>query len=229
MSLTGTTPLVAPLTGRDTGLADAGAMFVASNPTIGTGQVGFATNTTFAIGELNPFIFLYNGGNLNIYPLYVRLHVTVVNTTGVLPYIGVVVDQGIRGNVTGTVMTVVNSNIGSQLALSPVGFNPSAVKSGAQVTMGLNALTAATSQRRIIASAILRPVKSVVHDVYQLSFGSPDPTSTGMPLEGTLAIDRVINVPATVVGPGQCMGIVYWNAADTVGITMEAELCYGER
>jgi hypothetical protein len=229
MSLTGTSPLVAPLTGRDTGLSDAGAMFSAVTPTPGTGILGFATPTTFAIGELNPFVFLYNGGNLNIYPFYISLTVTAAPVAGVLPYLTVFVDQGLRGNVTGTVATINNTNIGSQLPLSPVGFNPSAVRSGAQVTVGLNVLTAATPQRRIVANRRIRGVLPVVSDQYTLSFGSPDPTSTGMPIEGTLILDRVINMPAIVVGPGQCMGIVYWAASNSTGVTAEVEFCYGER
>ncbi len=231
MALTGNTPLVAPLVGRDTGLADAGAVFVATMPTPGTGTVGFATPTTFAIGELNPFLFLYNGGNLNIYPLYARFNVTVVDTTGTLPYLACFVDQGIRGNVTGTAMTVQNTNIGSQLTVggnSP-GSNPSAAKSGAQVTAGLNVLTAATPQRRVVGNAKIRATTPVVSDQYGLSFGSPDPVVAGAAIDGTAALDRCVNFPAIVIGPGQCFGIVYWKAAITVGITLEAEFCWGER
>src|ERR1700674_77821 len=93
MALTGTSALVAPLTGRDTGLADAGAVFVALTPTPGTGIVSFATPTTFAVGELNPFVSIINGGNLNIYPLYCRFHVTVVPTTNTTSNLAVFIDQ----------------------------------------------------------------------------------------------------------------------------------------
>ena len=231
MALTGNTPLVAPLVGRDTGLADAGATFVAVTPTPGTGIVGFATPTTFAIGELNPLLIIINAGNLNIYPLYFRMLVTVAPVAGVLPYLSVFIDQlAGRTAVQATALTVSNTNIGSQLGVgSQAGFNPSAIKSGAQIAVGVNTLTAATSQRRIVGNARMRGTLPVVSDTYGLSFGSPDPVSAGMPIEGTLILDRTINMPAIVLGPGQVMGVVYWAASNSTGVTAEIEFAYGER
>ncbi len=231
MALTGNTPLVAPLTGRDTGLSDAGAVFVALTPTPGTGIISFATPTTFAIGELNPHLMVINAGNLNIYPLYVRFLVTVAPVAGVLPYLSVFIDQlAGRTAVAATGLTINNTNIGSQLGVGAnVGANPSAIKSGAQISIGVNTLTAATSQRRVVGNARVRATLPVVSDTYGLSFGSPDPVATGMPIEGTLVLDRVINMPAIVLGPGQIMGVVYWAASNSTGVTTEVEFCYGER
>ena len=69
--------LTMPAFNRDLWSAAEGSRFVAVNPTAGTGILGHAAPTTF--DETKPFLYIYNGGSRNIYPVCVRLIDTVIS------------------------------------------------------------------------------------------------------------------------------------------------------
>jgi hypothetical protein len=232
MSLTGTAPLVAPLTGRDTGLADQGGTFVAQMPTLGTGVIGFATPTSQALGETNPCFLLYNGGNLNIYPLYLRIYVTVIGTTSATSGVQFTqtVDQGNRSAGTGTTQTPVISNTSIGSPITATGLNPSASKSAATILLGANVTTAATGQKRVVGHGLYRALlPGVVWDEYGFSWGSPQASGVGTVLEAATAMSKTINYPALVIGPGAFFSIAYWFASVTASPTFHYEFGYGEK
>ena len=232
MSLTGNAPLVAPLTGRDTGLADQGSIYTASMPTLGTGVIGFATPTSQAIGETNPCFTLYNGGSVNVYPLYLRMYVTVIGTTSSTSGVQFTqtVDNGNRSGATGTfqTMAIQNSSIGATQMAN--GINPSAFKSAATILVGANVTTAATSQKRVVGHMQYRALlPGVVWDEYGFSWGSPTNMSSGTVMEAATALSRTVNYAPLVIGPGGFFSIAYWFANVTASPTFHYEFVYGER
>ena len=232
MSLTGTSPLVAPLVGRDTGLADQGAVYTASMPTLGTGVIGFATATSQAIGETNPCFTLYNGGSVNIYPLYLRMYVTVIGTTSSTSGIQFTqtTDIGNRSGGSGTFQTMVITNSSIGATLTPNGINPSAFKSGATILVGANVTTAATSQKRVVGHMQYRALlPSVVWDEYGFSWGSPTNFSAGNVMETAGALSRTVGYAPLVIGPNGFFSIACWFANLTAAPTFHYEFCYGER
>ena len=234
MSLTGNAPLVAPLTGRDTGLADQGSIYTASMPTLGTGVIGFATPTSQAIGETNPCFTVYNGGSVNIYPLYLRMYVTVIGTTSSTSGIQFTqtTDIGNRSGGSGTFQTMVISNTSIGATLTPTGVNPSSFKSGATILVGANVTTAATSQKRVVGHMQYRALlPGVVWDEYGFSWGSPTNFASGTPLEvaGTPALSRTVGYAPLVIGPNGFFSIACWFANLTAAPTFHYEFVYGER
>ncbi len=135
MSLAGTSTQVAPVTSRDTQASDLGYYFSAITPTPGTGIIGHAINTTFV--ETKPMFLLYNGGNANIYPMFLKLTNTAVSVGNTMTQFTVTLDQGNRFSSGGTALLVANNNINS------------GNQSGAQITVGAVTATAATAPREI--------------------------------------------------------------------------------
>jgi len=99
-----TNPIVAPLTSRDTQVADTGNLFVATNPTPGTAIVG-PVSTTF--NQTIALFLVYNGGNLTIYPTALRMKVTSAGTGGTTVRFDHRVDTGNRysSSVSGNTLT----------------------------------------------------------------------------------------------------------------------------
>ncbi len=227
MSLTGNAPLVAPLIGRDTGLADAGATYVASMPTLGTGVIGTVNLTSQAIGDLAPYFTCYNGGSLNIYPLYWRAYVTVIGAGGTVCQYTMTTDVTNRVTTLGTAMVINNTNIGT--TQTPQGVNPSAFKSAAVIQVGAIVAGPAVAER-VVGHVLYRgTTQNIVWDEIGFSWGSPDSCSVGTPLEPATAMSRWTNLPALVIGPGQYFSIFTWNGSRTTHPTLHVEFCYGER
>lgn len=217
MSLLGTSALVVPLTASDTGLSDQGVFYTAVTPTPGTGVVG-PVSTTW--DETKAIFSVYNGGNVNIAPRYLRLHTTVVGTTGTGVRFTQALDQGNRYSSGGTALVVNNTNMNS------------ANRSGAQINFGALTTTAASTQRRLISNKLFKSdAIEVINETYQLSWGSPaqleDPSSL-INNAATLAHTTYGFGPVTI-GPGQTFLIHQWRAAITVGITFEVEFGFVEK
>src|SRR6267142_3214325 len=158
MSLTTGLTQVAPSISRDTVAADQGYYFTASTVP-GTGIIGHAVSTTFV--ETKSIFFLYNGGNATVYPMYLRLTMTVLPTGNTMQQFTTILDQGNRLSTSATALTAINQNIASQNT------------SGAQINIGATVLTAASANRRLVSHRPFRPtVIGVVGDVYQFSWGS---------------------------------------------------------
>ncbi len=216
MSLAGTSTQVAPVTSRDTQASDLGYYFSAITPTPGTGIIGHAINTTFV--ETKPMFLLYNGGNANIYPMFLKLTNTAVSVGNTMTQFTVTLDQGNRFSSGGTALLVANNNINS------------GNQSGAQITVGAVTATAATANRRIMQHRMFRNVIGVAGDVYQWSWGSGmlvDPSA--LPTDGTNRAHVLYVASPLVVTPGNSMLITAWGATFSTGATYEYELGFVEK
>ncbi len=213
-------PVVASLAGgRDTALADAGAYFVAVTPTPGTGIIGTASVQLFT--ETTPVFVLYNSGLLNIYPMQLRMHATVVGVTA--PTIAVMytntLDTGNRLSSGGTALVKSNTNMNSALT------------SAAQITVGAVTATAASASRRIVGHFATQAANvEALHSVVTCSWGDSSPTlfSNLIDNAATLA-HHAVNFAPVVVGPGQSMVFVRWSPAITTAPTLEYEFSYVEK
>ena len=215
MSILGGTNFTSIITNHDAAVADQGNSYVAITPTPGTGIIGFATSTTLAIGELNPDFVLYNPGPLTVYPLYARMHCTVVSTASTNLMFTQFVDVGNRITTTATSLTKSNTN--------PASTNSSA----ALISVGANVLSAATSSRKFTAHSWLRSTIDVVHDIYNFSWGSPTVAITGAQVATVQEFTKSF-MPIAIPG-GYLFGITHWNASQSAAQTLEWEFGYIER
>jgi hypothetical protein len=218
MPLITSTVTAAPIISRDTVSADLGFAFTAVTPTPGTGIIGHAISTTLV--ETKAIFLCFNGGNTaSIYPLYLRLTMTVLPVGNTMQQFTTALDQGNRFSSGGTALTVNNSNINS------------GTLSQAQITVGAVVTTAASTQRRITSHRAFRPtVIGVVGDVYQFSWGSGelvDPSA--LPTDGTNRAHVMYVMSPLVVAPQTSMLIHAWGATFSTGATYEYEFGYVEK
>jgi hypothetical protein len=219
LALTPTIPTVLPLTSRDIGLADIGNYYVATTGVPGTGIIGFATTTTFAIGEANPYLYLYNSGQSTIYPAYLRLQLTVVPTASTNMRFTHTVD-GPGNKVTAAAPT--------STALVPQNVHPLfANTSKALISVGANVVNAPNAgTRRILGSQLYRNSIGIVNDTYQFNFGqaSLEPVN----LSATYSnINYAFAQP--VIPPNYNWSVVFWAPSTSAGPTFEVEIGYFEK
>jgi hypothetical protein len=222
MSLASSTnPVVSSIAGgRELQLADQGNLFVAITPTPGTGIIGGVVNTFV---ETTPWLVLYNGGaaNVNVYPLYLKMNVSVAGTTDptVATWLTNTLDTGNRLSLGGTALTKSNCNMNSS------------VTSASIITVGAITATAASGSRRVVSHSKVRSLKiGVIHDSITLNWGDSASTLTAvLANNSTTHSDTVINCAPVVIGSGQSMSLVLWANAQTVGTTYEVEFAYVEK
>lgn len=214
-----TNPIVSTLLGgRETGAADAGAYFVAVTPTPGTGIITGGSVQAFT--ETTPYMVVYNGGLLNIYPMYLKLNVSVVGVTdSAATWLTNTLDIGNRLSSGGTALVKSNCNMAS------------VVSSGAVITVGAITASAASGSRRIVSHSKVRSLKiGVIHDSITLNWGDAAQTLTSALVNNsTTHSDTVVNCAPIVIGPGQSMVLVHWAASQTTGTTYENEFAYVEK
>lgn len=203
------------LGGRDTIGGELGAYYVALTPTPGTGIIGHAAPTTF--DQTKAYFALYNPGPNTVYPLYLRLHDTVISAGATGPmYWTQVLDTGNRYSSGGTAITPNNTNYGS------------ANKSLAVITVGAATCTANTTQSRTLANHSFRGAAiDVVQDRYEFQWGVGSGSSSF--LQGATYIYSAQVFPVVVVPPNCSFLIHEWQAAQSTGPTMEVEFAYIER
>lgn len=229
MSLAGTSTVVAPFLSRDTVLADQGYYFVAISPTPGTGIANtVTTETTLAQADLAPYLSVYNGSTIsapvNIYPTYLRLTMTAANAVSTVMRFTLTLDQGNRITTqpaTAGVLTINNVNMGS------------ANRSQAQILAGTGIVASApTAQRRIVGNQSFRNggVISVIGDVYQFNFGSPEQIDPMSLVEtGTAICNVTYNFAPLVIGPGQNFLVHQWATGQTTAPAFEIEFGFVEK
>src|SRR5438132_5113802 len=190
-------------------LADEGSYFVALNGTPGTGIAGAAAPTTF--DNTKPFILVKNQdafGGKRIYFDYIKLVVTAIGTNGTLNYATHQLDGGAGYTSGGSQLTANSPNI--DMTLSSV----------ALIYAGAVVATAGSSPRTVAHQAI-RPVIPVVGDTMVFSFGNQLPAFVGMPIEGTLIMERAIPCPPVVLGPNEWYKLVLWRASQSAAASYE--------
>jgi hypothetical protein len=219
MSLQGTSVQVSPLAGgRDTGVADAGAFYVAITPTPGTGIIGSATVTAFT--ETTPYFVLYNAGLLNIYPVYLRTHCTVAPTgNSAATFWTNSLDTGNRYSSAGTGLTINNTNMAS------------ANRSSAVITVGAVVATAATGARRIVSHSPTKFASTeIIHDCQQFNWGGAQQLDRVSLIDNTTTqAHTTINLAPIVIGPNQSMVLVRWGASASGAPTHEFEFGFIEK
>ncbi len=217
MSLSPSSLIVAPLISRDTIAADLGNYYVASTVP-GTGLLTHAVNTTLV--ETKSMFQVYNGGNLNIYPMFLRLITTVASVGNTMVQFTTTLDQGnhFSAFVAGNALSIVNQNMASQNS------------SAAVVSAGAVTLTAASANRRIVSHRLFRNHIGLIGDLYQFSFGSGELVDPAGLDPSAAAISNVMYVlPPVVIPPGCQMSIVAWGATFSTGATYEYEFGFVEK
>ena len=207
-------PVILPLTSRDIGLADAGDMYTATTAAPATGVIGFATTTTFAIGQANPYLYMYNPGPNTIYPALLKLQLTVVPTASTFMRFEHTLEQG---NKQTTIAT----------ALTPLNVNPSSPnKSLAVLSVGANVCSAPGGTNRLLGNALFRNSIGIVNDTYHFNFGQ-----TAVEPVGIVATYMNLSLPLTqpIIPPGWNWSVVFWATSTSAGPTFEVDLTYFEK
>jgi len=218
---TASNPVIASVGGgRDMGVADLGAYYVAVTPTPGTGII--TSGSVQAFTETTPLLVVFNAGTLNIYPAHLHLRVSAAGATdSVATFLTNTIDVGNRLSAIGSGVTLVKANMNSG----------SAVTSSAVCTAGPITATAATGARRIVSHSAVRSIKiGVIHDTISMNWGAAHQSLVSTLIDNTTThSDVVINNAPIVVGPGQSMVLVHWAASQTTGTTYEIEFAYVEK
>jgi hypothetical protein len=197
--------------------ADEGSYFVARNATPGTGVVGHAAPTTHDTEKA--FIMLENGSeSLRVTLDYIKLHVTAAGTGGTVNYATHTVDKNRTYSSGGENLTIVNVNLlGSQSSVLTT------AKIGAVVPGQAN-----TTNAVIVAHQRLRTVIPVVGDIIFFNFGGV-PVPSGAVLGGTTELERGIQCPPIVLGPGHSYHLVLWRASQSAAASYECEIGFWQR
>lgn len=147
-----------------------------------------------------PTLVLFNNNSVAsgryIYPLRCKQQVVAVGATSSDWQGQWILDTGNRWTSGGTLLTVASPNLNVPNTLS-----------GAVIHQGALVAPAANASR-IIHSAKYRSVLKVASDVLQFEFGGSTPSTPGMPIEGTLQLNQVMQLPAIALPP-QCSLLWY--------------------
>lgn len=198
---------------------DQGSLFVCTNPTPGTGVAGIAATGAFADAEST---FLVRnaataGEDVRVILERLRVTVTVAGTNGTDHRYVSKLDTGTtRYTSGGGLIAAVNPNMQS-----------TAVPKAA-VYMGALVTTAASASARLVACGLIRSVIAVVGDQYVFDFGGQSVPTSGIPTEGTLQANVLINHPPVVLGPTDQWVFSLFATAQTVATSYEFELLWRE-
>lgn len=198
---------------------DEGQYFVAKN-TPGTGIAGIAA--TGAYSDAESFLLIKNGAGASsgtrLYLDYLRVVVTAAGANGTDHLYAIKLEPSGTDRYTsgGSAITPVNPNVDSSIA------------SGATIKVGALVTTAASSNARLVAAGVIRPVIAVVGDQYIFDFGG-EVQSTSMVNAGTAIAHCPINCPPIIIGPGCTMVMSLYASSQTAACSYEFELGYWER
>jgi hypothetical protein len=185
-------------------IADEGAYFHASNPTVGTAIVGIAAADAYDDAEA--LIYIANDhASKHVYMDFIELTATAAGTNGTnFNYAMDVASEATYAS-GGTALTPVNTNRKSTDA--------------APVTMYFGAVVTTTgTTERVVSAGRLRTVLKVIGDQYLFTFGggqAPPMASTIMEGTAQAAIHRTC--PPVVIGPGDAFCFRDFAASQSVG------------
>ena len=157
-------------------------------------------------------------GGERIYLDYLKLQVTAAGTAGTVNYATHTIDKLRTPGTGGVALTVVNTNL--QSTRSTV---LSSAIAGPVVPGESN-----SAEARIVAHARARTVIPVVGDVLLFNFGG-GPVNTGAVMAGTTELERVIQCPPIVIGPGDSYHLVLWRASQSGATSYEIEIGLWQR
>jgi hypothetical protein len=197
--------------------ADEGSYFVARSATPGTGVVGHAAPTTHDTEK--PFLFVKNGSeSLRVTLDYLKLVVTAAGTGGTLNYATHTVDKDRTYSSGGGDLTVLGVSQTSQQSTALT-----TAKIGAVVPAQAN-----TTNAKIVAHQRIRTVIPVAGDLLFFNFGGI-PIPSGGVLGGTTELERGVQCPPIVLGPGDSYHLVLWRASQSAAASYECELGFWQR
>ena len=213
---------VLPLGGKAQHIADEGAYFVATNPTLSTGIVLTGAAQTAYVAT-TPAVLIRNTESpanpiaKRIIMDFLRLLMTAAGTAGAALHGAVLLDDVNRYTSGGSELTPQNVNMDS------------GSKSIAKVYFGAITAPAAGPNQRLIARFLLRGAIPVVNDQYTLNFGGVDMPAHGSALGGTAIISQSAPLPPVVIGPGQSLLINFWLPSQTAAPSAETDMGWSER
>ena len=221
---------VASIWNEHQALVQEGSVYMASNPTPGTGILGTicvddVATASSTHAQFAPFLLVTNGWSAanpaakTIYPLYIRLTTTVASANAT--------DWSINLRLDNTATKYVSG--GS--SLTPVNLN-SAVNNASGATVYAGAIVPSgvvSSAGRLLSRNKVSPVIPLFGDTHILTFGD-SAMDTNMLMGGATA--RCITLPCapTAIAPGWCMQLdQYGTSSLTTAGQWEVELVYAER
>ena len=157
-------------------------------------------------------------GGMRAYLDYIKLQVTAAGTAGTVNYATHTVDKNRTYSSGGGDLTIVN-------------VNPQSTRSTVLNTAKIGAVVpgeANSDDARIVAHARARTVIPVAGDVLLFNFGG-GPVNTGAVMAGTTELERIIQCPPLVLGPGDSYHLVLWRASQSAAASYECEIGFWER
>lgn len=197
-----------------------GRYFLGVNPTPGTGIAGHAAPTT--IDNTKPLVFLRNnaamGSNRRVFLDYIKLLVTAAGTNGTNVRYACKVDSGGTRFSSGPAVTAIaNACIGS-------GETPQA-----ELRFGAVVATAATAAVRLLNHGIVRPVITVVEDIYLFTFGQSEKRLNALAPGGTAIANVEINCVPICLDPQTTFLLHIASASQSAASSYEYEVGWFER
>ncbi len=210
--------------------AQAGAYFMATNPTPGTGII---SGVVTSLADTTPVLLVRNnnaaGSGICIYPDFLRLHVTVVGIGHTSPKLSLKLDSSqITSRYTsgGSTITPVSSGGGS---VAVAGGSGTVASTQAQVYFG--AITAAAAGAAVLIDTFqLASAIEVVNDTWTVDFGSPTGSiKTALADNSTTITHGYFPTAPICIGPQQTMTAHLWAASMSTGITCQFSFGYLEK
>ena len=208
------------LSGRDQGLLDEGTIFVATNPTPGTG-IALVTSIT-AETQTSPTMLIMNQwsptdpGAKNIIPLGLRMICTAAPTTATYW----------QGSIRMDISNPLKYTSGGSL-ITPLPCGAAANASKALIYFGALVGLAQTNGGRLLANFMISPTIPVVKDVHNIEwgFGSATPVINATSVNAV----RTVAVPPMAIPPGGWLAINTWGASSGAAPSFEFQFDYVER
>jgi hypothetical protein len=208
-------------TGLD-GLAAEGSLFVARNPTVGTGMTWVAAQTTY--GATAPNFHIRNtdiAGGKSVHLHGLKMIVKAVGTGTTAIYYAAVLDTTLRAIGTDNTDAITPKNVNGNAS------NSLDVLINAQNSATVSVLSAATAGARVLAQGSLGGI-AVVGEELDIAFGGQPGGGLGMTAVSGAGCPgrRVSNAPPVVVGPQQSLTIMVWAVDSSAAIDPEFELLF---
>ena len=215
---------VSNLWNGDTGLADEGSFYIATNPTVGTGiatttsVVDDAATASATHAQAVPVMYIANPSSnpRSIYLRYLRMLVTAAPTSATFWNMSIRADNVPRYSTGGTTIIPVNMNTGAASA------------SSAQIVFGAVVASALPSANaRLLTNTAIQSSIPVVKDLWTITFG--DVSMGTNVLTASAAKNITIPCGPIVIAPGWNIAIGMWGASNAGAPAWEFELGYVER
>lgn len=202
--------------------AEEGQVFVATNPTMGTGLAGAAATTAFsATAALCILRSTASAGGKSILPVSIRMVNTAAGTGGVSAHVALVID------------TINRYSSGGALLVPSSTRNDDAPASICSPYFGALVAAAATNQRilgRTVLKTQVAPCWTIGDEVH-ITFGcwGSNGNPGGGPIAGTTPVSIAKQMAPIAVTPGGSMVMHVWQPSQSAAASWEVEIVWWER